>query len=212
MKKAKLKPEVIKEKLIKLKAQFDKDALLYLILLLAGVTFGLSRLIFPAVSELSENFKLFMSKKESIDSMQKKIEMTKQLQQRKELEKQVLKLPVKIYKPPYQSAQLENASAGLINQIINIIKQSGPNKILSLEFEKKPVQDRYNVTSKNHSLLRIKLELESSYEVIQTILNEIYLINYLIKIDTVSLSSLKKYNYKRVQAYIVLDLFVDTAP
>jgi len=120
-------------------------------------------------------------------------------------------IPVKIFETPYKGMELENASAGFVNKIIQVIKKNGLNKILSLEFEKKPLTDRSGIESKEHSVLQLKIEMESSYDVIQSIINDIYLMDYLVKINTISLSSMKKYNYQKVKAFFILDLFVETS-
>lgn len=206
----KITPEKIKEKLIKLKSQFDKDALIYLMLLTGIVFYGFSKFVTPGLSELGDNLKKYSKAKESIEIMQKKIAFKKMIEQ-KQNKKKPAKLPVRIYKTPYEGMELESASAGLVNKIISIIKDSANSKILSLEYKKKELKDKTGISSKKHSLLSLQIELETSYEAIQNILNELYLMNYLVKVNTVSLSSMKKYNYKRVQAFLVIDLFIDTS-
>jgi len=205
----KINLEVLKEKSKKIISQFDRNAGIFLALLLIILYFCIVKLIMPGFTNLISNSKDFMNKKEAAINMQKKLEFQQQLQRKKILTKE--ELPIEIYKTPYKDMELENAAAEFVNEIISIVKKNGPTKILTINFEKNPLKDNMGIESKNHSVLSLQLEMESSYDTIQNILNEIYLMNYLIKIKTVSLTSLQKYNYKKMQTYIILDLFIDVS-
>ncbi len=197
----------LKEKFREIKSQLDKDAVIYLILLVALILYGLTKFVFPAFSELAKNIDEYSNTKDLSKAMENRLNVKRNSENKQEI-KVPDKLPVKIYKAPYKEMELENAAAIMINKIINIIKNNGTNKIVSLELKKQDLKDSYGVLSKNHSVLSLQVELETSYEIIQTVLNEIYLMDYLVKINKISLNSMKKYNYKRVQAFLVIDIFV----
>jgi len=206
----KIKPEELKEKAQKIIACFDKDAVIYLILIIGITGYGCYKFIMPGFSDLFANAKVFSQKNEEVGAMQKRFELRKkESEEKKQLKK--TELPIKIYKTPYANMELENAASMLINQIIGIIKENRPTKILSLQFEEKPLVDNFGVNSKKFSILKLKIELNTSYDSIQNIINEIYLMDYLVQIENVSLNSLKEYNYKKVQAYLGLNLVIQTS-
>lgn len=201
--------QAIKDFFIKLQSQFDKVAVVYLVLFIAITFYGVFKIVAPNVSSLFSNINELFKTKDTVKTMQKRIELREREEQLKDTDK--VTLPVRIYKAPYDNLELENAAAGLVNEIISIIKNKGRSKIISLEFERKKLKDKLGVVSKKHAILSLKIELESSYEIIQNVLNEVYLMDYLIKIDTLSLSSMKKYNYQRVQAFMIMDLYIETS-
>lgn len=207
----KINTKELKDRGKKIIAQFDKDAIIFLVLLLAILFFCISKFIAPNVSEVFTKSKQLFEKNSSVSSMKKEIKIQQELQKKKHSTKTKEEVPVKIYKAPFKDIELESAAASLVNNIILIIKASGPNKIIAINFEKKPLKDNMGIESKKHSILSMKLEMESSYDTIQSILNEIYLMDYLVRIQTVSLNAMQKYNYKRVESFIILDLFVDVS-
>ncbi|HSA06656.1 MAG TPA: hypothetical protein P5556_05720 [Candidatus Gastranaerophilales bacterium] len=204
----KIDAEKIKEKLLKIKASFDKEAVIYLVLLLAILIYGVFRFLVPGISSLAKNIEEYLKKSESVENMEKRF-AARALESKNSINKKAL--AIKIYKIPYKNMELEDAAAELINEIISIINKNGENQISALEFEKKPLTDRMGVESKNHNILSLKLELVSSYDVVQNILNDVFLMDYMARIHTVSLTGLEQYNFKKVQVYLVLDLLVETS-
>lgn len=205
----KISAKKIKDNFNKIAAQFDKDAVLYLVLILAAVFFIFYKLIIPGFSDMGKNFSKLSKTKETLSQLQRKIELTKKVREQKKEEPAPSKLPVMIYKAPFEGSSLENSAAVLINTIIKKINENGTNKISSLESEEKKLKDKTGASSKKYKVLNLSIELETSYDSIQNILNEIYLMNYLVKIDLVMLKSMKKYNYKRVQAFLNLELLIE---
>ena len=109
-------------------SQFNKDAWLFLILLLVILVLGSSKMLAPKFSDMVENINKFNQKKESAKNMQKKMKMKQQFQYKKVVKES--KLPVQIYKVPFKGSDLESSAVGLINQVIYTIKKSEQNKIL----------------------------------------------------------------------------------
>ena len=85
---------------------------------------------------------------------------------------------------------------------------NGENRILNIDYEEKPLVDNAGIDSKIYSALSLKIELESTYESIQYILNEIYLMKYLVKIQNISLHPIEGSENEEVKADIILDLFI----
>ncbi len=207
-KKFKFDKAKIKEKFNEIKSQYDKDAILYTVLLFGIIGFGLVKFIFPAFSEIGGNLNEISNQHKTATEIEKKIKTAQLMQQKEE---KPIELPVKIYESGYREVELESAATGLVNSIISIIKDNGDNKVASFEFEKRDMTDVSGLKSPNHSVLRLKIQMQSSYENIQNIINEIYLMEYLVKIQNVSLTVEPDSDYKRVSAYMILDLFIKTS-
>lgn len=196
----------IKEKLIKLAGQFDKDAILYAVLLLGIIIFGLTKFVLPNFFSMIDTIRVVSEKKEEAKSMQDRLSLRQQKVVVKKAE-----LPIKIYETPYKGLDLENAAVDLVNQVIAIIKADGRSTITSIDFAPKELIDSSGMSSKEHEVLNVKIQLDSSYESVQYILNQIYLMDYLIKIQNVTIEGEEESNFETVKANIDLDLLVKTS-
>ena len=193
----------LKEILKKIISQFDKNAILFSILLLCVLLFGLPKFVFSDTSKVINNTNKLFQKKEITENMQKKFLLKQEQTSVKQFD-----FPIKIYETPYKGIELENAAADLVNRVIFIIRNNGENRILSIDFKKNPLVDNEGIDSKIYSALSLKIEIESTYESIQYILNEIYLMDYLIKIKKISLTPTEESGNEAVEADIILDLFI----
>jgi len=198
----------IKEFYEYLVAQYDNRAIVMTVILVAVFLFGITRFIMPGISDVSQRLNLAMEKKKMVAEIQQKL-ADEEVKIREGFSKRK-KIPVVIYETPYKNFELEIASSEIISRIIDIINSHGNNRITALDFEKKELKDNNGMASKQHSVLTLKIEMESSYDGIQKILNDIYLMEYLVQINTVTLVSLEEYNYKKVKVYMELDLPVKT--
>ena len=193
----------LKEILKKIISQFDKNAILFSILLLCVLLFGLPKFVFSDTLKVINNTNKLFQKKEITENMQKKFLLKQEQTSVKQFD-----FPIKIYETPYKGIELENAAADLVNRVIFIIRNNGENRILSIDFKKNPLVDNEGIDSKIYSALSLKIEIESTYESIQYILNEIYLMDYLIKIKKISLTPTEESGNEAVEADIILDLFI----
>ena len=193
----------LKEILKKTISQFDRNAILFSVLLLCVLIFGLPKFAFSNISKVINNTNKFFQKKEITENMQKKLVFKQQQTSVKQLD-----ISIKIYKTPYKGIKLETAAADLVNKIIFLIRNNGENRILNIDYEEKPLVDNAGIDSKIYSALSLKIEIESTYESIQYILNEIYLMDYLIKIKKISLTPTEESGNEAVEADIILDLFI----
>lgn len=208
IKKIKINKSELKEKFDKIIAQYDRDAIIYTVLLIALVGYGLFRFIFPGFSDIGKNISALNIHKENTKMMEQKI---KALSQRKEKQEKKVEIPVKIFESQIKDVELENAATGLVNRVVEIIKENGNNQVEQFEFTRSDLVDSSGLKSKNHSLLRLHIQMESTYENVQSILNDIYLLEYLVKVNKVSMVVNPESNYKQVTAFIILDLFVKTS-
>jgi hypothetical protein len=199
----KINTNEIKEIIKKFTSQLDKDATIFLVLLMLILGFGFSQLVFPGITQIINNNTQLAEKRANIELIQKKLE--------KRQEKQVVekKLPVLVYKTVYKGLELENAAEQFVEKIIEIIKNDGNNKILELKFEKKPAEDDFGVKSNDHEILNLKLVVESTFKSTQDFLNDIYLLNYLVVLKNVLLIPVK--GNERVNVYIELDLLINNS-
>jgi len=208
LKNIKLDKNKLKEKYNEIKSQYDKDAILYTVLLAGIIGFGLIKFVVPAFSELGKNFNEITNQYKTAKAMEKKIDAARLLEIKEE---KAIELPVKIYESSYKDVELESAATVLINSVISIIRNNGDNKVSAFDFSKKDLTDISGLKSPNHSILQIAIQMQSSYENVQNIINEIYLMEYLIKIDNVSLQVDPDSNYTKINVYMVLDLFIKTS-
>ena len=148
-----------------------------------------------------------MLQKQTTKEMQEQLAM---LNKQKDYLKKA-EIPVKIYEAPYKDTDVETAGTELVNSILYIIRANGVNDIETIEFETKDLLDNAGLKSPNHAVLSIKLQLNSSYDNIQNLLNELYLMDYLVKIQNVSLDVKPESEFQRVTAYLVLDLYIKTS-
>jgi hypothetical protein len=190
-------------------AQYDNRAIIMTVILLAVLFIGLTRFIVPGFTGVTQNIQIVMEKKKTVDGLQKSIK-DEEAKIRAGISKRK-RLPVLIYETPYKNFELEIASSEMVSQIIGIINSYGNNKITALDFDKKELKDNIGVVSKQHSILVLKIEMESSYENLQKILNDLYGMDYLVMINTVTLISLEDGSHKRVKVYMELDLPVKTS-
>lgn len=203
----KAKVPEIKEKLLKLKSEYDKDAIIYTVLLLGIIAYGVPRFLFPAFSELNYNLNEYSTQKKAALIMEQKF---KALTEAKNAEKKI-PLPIKIFEPEYKDIDLETAASPLQDKIISIIKENGNNTVESFEFEQKDLTDKSGQKASHHAVLSIKIRMKTTYENIQNILNEIYLMNYLVKIKNLSLEADPELEADSVMANMVLELYVKTS-
>lgn len=207
IKKIKLDKVQLMEIFNKVKAQYDKDAIIYTGLLIAMIAYCVPKFVLPPLEEFDKNLEKLKEKKAAAILMEKKIEAaTKRIEL--EMQSKNVEIPIKIYESQYKDVELENAATGLVNRIISLVKENGDNKVDSFDFEKKELIDDSGLKSKDHSLLRLRIKMETTYENVQNIINEIYLLEYLVGIDNISLEVNPESNYKRVTTYLVLDLFI----
>lgn len=199
----------IKEFYEYLAAQYDNRAIVMTVILVGVLFFGFTRFVMPGFSDVSQRFNLVLEKKKTVTEIQKKL-VEEEAKIREGFNKRK-KIPVVIYETPYKNFELEIASSEIISRIIDIINNRGNNRITTLDFEKKELKDNNGVVSKQHSVLTLKIEMESSYDSIQKILNDIYLMEYLVQINTITLVSLEEYNYTKVKVYMEFDLPVKTS-
>ena len=202
----KAKMPVIKAKLLSLRAEYDKDAIIYTALIIGIIGYGLYKFIIPGLFQIPGNISELNRQKSTAIQMEQIVKIAeKPVQTEKKIE-----LPVKIYELAYKDVELENAATGIINQVISLIRQSGQNTVESFTFENKDLTDRAGLKSPNHAILSLKIQMTTTYENLQNFLNEIFLMEYLIIISDISVNSNNMLTQDRVSAHIVLDIVLKT--
>lgn len=192
----------VNEKYKLIKAQYDKDAAIYTIILAGVIIYGFMQFVVPPLTEISKNITELNTSSDSLKEMKEKLANAELI---KEAEKKA-DVPVKIFEAPYKDIEVESNATILINQIISIIKENGNNKVVVFELEQAKNDD---VKTENLSVLSLKIQMETTYEDLQNILNEIYLMDYLVKIKDVFVKTTLDEN--RIESYITFDLYIKTS-
>jgi len=117
-------------------------------------------------------------------------------------------LPIQIYKAPYPGMDAESASVELVQEIIKIIKETGNNRINQVDFTTQQLKDEAGTNSTDYSILSLNLSIEGPYESIQNMLNEIYLMNYLVVVKKINSTLLDNNNYDLIKTDLTLDLYL----
>lgn len=197
----------IKDFFIKIKNQYDRDAVIYTIVLLGVLGYGGYKFILPAISELPNNFQELSEKNKATKALEVQLALSKKPKQVAE----EVKIPIKIYESPYKDAELESAATNLVNQIISIIKSSGDNTVENFQFVKKELTDKSGLKSDQYFVLSLQIQMKTNYESLQNILNEIFLMEYLVKIQNISLGTTMESDFSSVTAFVVLDIYIKTS-
>lgn len=186
------------------KTNYDKDAGLFTIVFFLIVFFGVKQFIMPALAQLSTNFANVNQKQQELQQYKEK---EKYMAQPK-TEQDINKLPVKIYQTPYPGMDTESASVELVEEIVRIIKQTGNGHINQVDFSTQEVKDSSGANSPDYGILRLNLTIEGSFESIKNMLNEIYLMNYLVVIKNITTTPVENSNFDTVTSVLTLDLYI----
>jgi hypothetical protein len=186
------------------KSNYDKDAGLFTIVLVLIIFFGIKQFVQPAIMQLGDNLTKVGQKQSELKTYEDREKMTSSMQSQKN--KQAL--PINIYKAPYPGMDTESASVELVQEIIKIIKETGNNRINQIDFATQELKDDAGTNSSEYSILSLNLSIEGPYESIQSALNEIYLMNYLVVIKKINSSPLENFNYELLKTDMTLDLYI----
>ena len=186
------------------KNNYDKDAGLFAVVLVLVIFFGIKQGVQPAITQLGDNIVKVGQKKDELKNYvdREKYMLTPNSQKNNQ------NLPVNIYKAPYSGMDTESASVDLVQQIIKIIKDTGNNRINQVDFTTQSLKDDAGTNSSDYSILSLNLSLEGPFDSIQSALNEIYLMNYLVVIKNVNSTLLNNTNYELIKTDLTLDLYI----
>ena len=186
------------------KSNYDKDAALFTLVLVLIIFFGIKQFVQPALTLLGDNLTKVNKKNEEFNQfvVREKYMSTPQSQQTKQ------NLPIQIYKAPYPGMDAESASVELVQEIIKIIKETGNNRINQVDFTTQQLKDEAGTNSTDYSILSLNLSIEGPYESIQNMLNEIYLMNYLVVVKKINSTLLDNNNYDLIKTDLTLDLYL----
>lgn len=185
-----------------IKKNYDKDAAIFTLVLCLILFFGTRQFILPAVENLSGNVQKINQKKSELDAFinREKIMVFPQSNQVKR------NLAVEIYKAPYEGMDAESASADLVQEIINIIKGTGNNRINQINFATSEVKDNNGNVASGYSILTLTLSIEGNYKAVKNMLNEIYLMKYLVAIRNIK--STPSDNFNIINTDLTLDIYL----
>ena len=186
------------------KSNYDKDAGLFTVVFVLIVFFGIKQFVQPALTQLNDNMTKVSQKKEEL----KNYEDREKFMLSPESEKTKKNLPIKIYKAPYQGMDTESASVELVQEIIKIIKETGNSRINQVNFTTQELKDDAGTNSTDYSILSLNLSIEGPFEALQNMLNEIYLMNYLVVIKKIDSKPIDNYNYDFIKTDLILDLYI----
>jgi hypothetical protein len=186
------------------KNNYDKDAGLFTVVLCLIIFFGIKQFVQPALMQLGDNITKVSQKKEELKGFQEreKFMLSPQSQQIKQ------NLPIHVYKAPYPGMDTESASVELVQEILKIIKETGNNRINKIDFTTQELKDDAGTNTSEYGVLSLNLSMESSYESIKNMLNEIYLMNYLVVIKKIDSTPMENYNYDLIKTDLTLDLYI----
>ena len=187
-----------------IKKYFDKDAALYAIVLLLILFFGIKQFLIADVSKLGTNFTTFSQKKQELDQYIERDKVAQQVKP-KNFEQ---KLPINIYVSPYPGMDIESASVEFVEEIIQIIKKTGNQRINQVDFSTLDLTDNSGTSSDSYGILRLNLAIEGTYKSIRDLLNEIYLMKYLVRIKSVEILPLQGSNNETTEGKLTLDLYI----
>ncbi|HBG48900.1 MAG TPA: hypothetical protein DDW90_05255 [Cyanobacteria bacterium UBA9971] len=186
------------------KSNYDKDAGLFTVVFVLIVFFGIKQFVQPALTQLNDNMTKVSQKKEEL----KNYEDREKFMLSPESEKTKKNLPINIYKAPYPGMDTESASVELVQEIIKIIKETGNSRINQVNFTTQELKDDAGTNSTDYSILSLNLSIEGPFEALQNMLNEIYLMNYLVVIKKIDSKPIDNYNYDFIKTDLILDLYI----
>lgn len=184
-----------------IKDNYDKDAALFTAVLFLIIFFGIRQGINPALVEFNKNMARVVQKQEEIKPYLGRLDVPSATQPQ-----QNQKLPINIYESPYPGMDTESACSELVQEIIQITKQTGNNRINQVDFTTQEVKDDSGTKSDNYGILSLNLSVEGPYASVQNMLNEIYLMNYLVVIK--SINSTPTEDFQNLNTDLTLDLYV----
>ena len=182
---------------------YDKDAIIFTIVFFLITFFGIKQFIIPSYTEVNENVARMNQKKQELDVFVKQekyasIPKSKQKKQR---------FDVEIYQAPFAGMDAESAAAGLVEEIIRMIKKTGNNRINYVNFATSTLDKENDSSSKDYSVLTLSMSIEGSYQSIQSMLNEIYFMKHLVSIKNIESRPLSNPNI--INTDLVLDVYVN---
>jgi len=186
------------------KSNYDKDAGLFTLVFFLILFFGVKQFVIPSINSLNENLTKVNQKKNEL----KEYKIKEQFQSSPEAQKTKQNLPIKIYRAPYTGMDIESASVELVQEIINIIKQTGNNNIDKVDFTTEQLKDNSGTNSNDFGILSLNLTIEGPFDALLKTLNEIYLMKYLVSIRKIDCAPVDTINYDNIKTDIVLDLYV----
>ena len=193
------------EKIINIvKNNFDKDAGLYTLILCLILFFGIKQFVYPSIATFGDNLTKVNQKQEEL----KKFQAQEKYMVSPESKKTKHNLAINVYKAPYPGMDTETASVELVQEIIKIIKEAGNNRIDKIDFTTEKLNDAAGNNSPDYSLLSLNLSLEGSFESVQNMLNEIYLMNYLVVIDKITSKLPENNDYNLIKTDLTLKLYI----
>lgn len=184
------------------KTNYDKDAAIFTLVLCLIIGFGIKQFIIPTAASMQGNLKKFTAKNKELHQFierEKFIASPKSKQTRKNLH-------IDIYRAPFRGMDAESASADFVEEIIKIIKRSGNNRINNINFSSAQIKDDKNKVAKGYALLTLNLSINGPYNAVQKMLNEIYLMKYLVAIKNIESSPSN--NYDIVNTNLTLDIYI----
>jgi hypothetical protein len=191
------------KKIIKvIKDNYDKDAAMFTVVFVLILFVGIKQAIIPAFENINKNLSRGNQKQEEL----KRYSLTMLNAPTQKEQKRVEDLPVQVYQSPSAGLDTESASAELVQEIIRIIKQTGNTRVNQADFTAEDVKDESGASTASYGILSLNLSLEGSYESVQNMLNEIYLMNYLIVIKSVE--SQPTEDFHNIITNVVLKIYV----
>jgi len=188
------------------KNNYDKDAGLFTLVFFLILFFGIKQFVIPSINSLNENLTKVNQKKNEL----KEYKIKEQFEASPEAQKTKQNLPIKIYRAPYSDMDIESASVELVQEIINIIKNTGNNRIDKVDFSTAELKDNSGNNSSDFGILNLSLTIEGNFEELQKTLNEIYLMKYLVVIKKIDCTPIDTINYDTLKTDLILDLYVRT--
>lgn len=174
-----------------MKKLIDKNTVYYFVVLILLVGFGVYQFIMPQV-DIFNNKKIQLTDLENaVNALNMQAQPVAPVQHNQDI-------PVTIFVSPYPGLDVESASVGLVEQLIQMIKGNN-NKITEVAFS--PKQEF------GTDALSIDMSLIGNYTSVQNLLRQIYMWKYLSSIKTIAIKT-EPDNPESLTVKLIIDLYV----
>ena len=117
-------------------------------------------------------------------------------------------LIVNVFKSQYPGTPVESASVDFVNEVINMVEESG-NDIITISYETNKISEKNKKELPSQiQVVILKMNLDSSYESLQRFMQEYYTNKYLCSIHSMDIVPIPE-DKERLSVDIVLWLYVE---
>lgn len=174
-----------------MKKLIDKNTVYYFVVLILLVGFGVYQFIMPQVD-------IFNNKKTQLTDLENVVNALNMQAQPVAPARQNQDIPVTIFVSPYPGLDVESASVGLVEQLVQMIKGNN-NKITEVAFTTK---QEFGTDA-----LSIDMSLVGNYTSVQNLLRQVYMWKYLSSIKTIAIKT-EPDNPESLTVKLIIDLYV----